>query len=257
MPWPSRVPRSRWPRTSWTSSASCASGSACAWLRPGPRSVAHAVRHNRPQDAVDGARGGRPAPDLPAGDGRPLPHLVAGRAGAPLFIRGAADRQPAPLLEGRMAGRSEGGSGLAAKTTFGDFIRRQLIRWRGADRQRRIGDVTLWSSERGRRFPTKAWDEAYFQLLADSEHVLCPSSDYQWSVPLLRGVPLRRRPHRRAGVAPVRRFPLSADDRRPRRGVLVGRRREHNYRACAARIVVPVDALDGELNRLAICRRRR
>ena len=26
---------------------------------------------------------------------------------------------------------------------------------------------------------------------------------------------------------------------------------EHNYRACAARIVVPVDELDGELARLA------
>ena len=58
-------------------------------------------------------------------------------------------------------------------------MRRQLIRWRGADRQRRIGDVTVWSSERGRRFPTKAWDEDYFQLLADSEHVLCPSGDYR------------------------------------------------------------------------------
>jgi hypothetical protein len=156
------------------------------------------------------------------------------------------------LLEGWMAGRAEGGSGLTAKTTFGDFIRRQLIRWRGADRQRRIGDVTLWSSERGRRFPTKAWDEAYFQLLADSEHVLCPSGDYQWSYRffeacLCGAVPIVEQ------ASPLYdgfRYRLMTDARDAASWSAADA--EHNYRACAARIVVPVDELDGELNRLAM-----
>ena len=155
------------------------------------------------------------------------------------------------LLEGWMAGSADGGSRLAAKTTFGDFVRRQLIRWRGADPQRRIGDVTVWSSERGRRFPTKSWDKEYFQLLADSEHVLCPNGDYQWSyrffeaclcgaVPIVeQASPLYDGFRYRLMTDARDAAPWSAADA------------EHNYRVCAARIVVPVDELDGELARLA------
>jgi hypothetical protein len=155
------------------------------------------------------------------------------------------------LLEGWMATRSGGPARLAAKTRFGDFLRRQLIGWWGADRQRRIGDVTLWSSERGRRFPTKAWDEEYFQMLADSEHVLCPSGDYQWSyrffeaclcgaIPIVEEAsPLYSGFRYRLMADGGEPAPWSADDA------------EHNYRVCAARIVVPVGELDGELTRLA------
>ena len=77
------------------------------------RSVAHAVRHHRPPDAVDGDRGGRAAPDLPAGHRRPLPHAVAGRADAPLLVRRPADRQPpgAPRRLDRQAFRRRGGAG--------------------------------------------------------------------------------------------------------------------------------------------------
>ena len=129
------------------------------------------------------------------------------------------------LLEGWMAGSADGAAGLAAKTSFGGFVRRQLIRWRGADRQRRIGDVTVWSSERGRRFPTKAWDEEYFQLLADSEHVLCPSGDYQWSYRFFEACLCGAVPIVEEASPLYDGLPLSADDRRPRRGALVGRRR--------------------------------
>ena len=155
------------------------------------------------------------------------------------------------LLEGWMAGRADGGSALAAKTNFGDFVRRQLIRWTGADRQRRIGDVTVWSSERGRRFPTKAWDSEYFQMLADSEHVLCPSGDYQWSyrffeaclcgaVPIVEGASALYEGFRYRLMTEARdTAPWSAADA------------EHNYRSCAALLVVPVEELDRELARLA------
>ena len=155
------------------------------------------------------------------------------------------------LLEGWIAGRSNGAAGLAAKTSFGDFVRRQLIRWWGADRQRHIGDVTVWSSERGRRFPTKAWDEEYFQLLADSEHVLCPSGDYQWSYRffeacLCGAVPIVEEASR---LYDGFRYRLMTDARDAAPWSAADA--EHNYRACAARIVVPVDELDGELARLA------
>jgi hypothetical protein len=155
------------------------------------------------------------------------------------------------LLEGWMAERSDGTAGLAAKTSFGDFVRRQLIRWRGADRQRHIGDLTLWSSERGRRFPTKAWDDEYFQMLADSEHVLCPSGDYQWSYRffeacLCGAVPIVEE------ASPLYdgfRYRLMTDPRDAAPWSIADA--EHNYRTCAARITVPLDELDVELSRLA------
>lgn len=155
------------------------------------------------------------------------------------------------LLEDWLARSADGTSRLAAKTTFGDFVRRQLIRWRGADRQRQIGDVTVWSSERGRRFPTKAWDEEYFQLLAESEHVLCPSGDYHWSYRffeacLCGAVPIVEQ------ASPLYdgfRFQLMTDARDAAPWSAADA--EHNYRVCAARIVVPVAELDGELARLA------
>lgn len=44
-----------------------------------------------------------------------------------------------------------------------------------------LNGVVFWSSNRGRVFPVKAWDEEYFRLLADSQFVLCPSGDYIWT----------------------------------------------------------------------------
>jgi len=44
-----------------------------------------------------------------------------------------------------------------------------------------LNGVVFWSSNRGRVFPVKAWDEEYFRLLADSQFVLCPSGEYIWT----------------------------------------------------------------------------
>jgi hypothetical protein len=46
---------------------------------------------------------------------------------------------------------------------------------------RRVGDLTFWSSNYGRLFPGKSWDEEYFKLLSQSQFVLCPKGDCVWS----------------------------------------------------------------------------
>jgi hypothetical protein len=46
---------------------------------------------------------------------------------------------------------------------------------------RRVGDLTFWSSNYGRLFPGKSWDEEYFKLLSQSQFVLCPKGDCLWS----------------------------------------------------------------------------
>jgi len=45
----------------------------------------------------------------------------------------------------------------------------------------RASGVWLWASARGRRFPVKAWDEAYYRLLARARFVLCPNGDFVWT----------------------------------------------------------------------------
>jgi hypothetical protein len=151
------------------------------------------------------------------------------------------------FIDDRMPGAA---SSLAGRTRLGDFLRRQLIRWRGADRPRRIGDVTVWSSERGRRFPTKAWDEDYFRMLAGSQLVLCPSGDYHWSYRffeacLCGALPIVEQ------VSPLYeglRYRLLADgrDHRP----WAQEDADHNFRLCAERIVLPEAELNRELARL-------
>ncbi len=155
------------------------------------------------------------------------------------------------LLEAWLAGGASATPALTARTAVGDFVRRRLIRWRGADRQRRIGDVTVWSSERGRRFPTKAWDEDYFRMLADSAAVLCPSGDYVWSYRFFEACLCGAMPivEHASPVYEGFRYRLMTDprDRAPWSADIA----EHNYRTCVERIVVPVEQLDGELARLA------
>jgi hypothetical protein len=198
------------------------------------------------------------------------PSTVVGAIARPLiFPRGIADRcrslwaasrahrysfagllsdSRRAVLERWLDGHTDPAGG---RIRLGGFVRRQVIRWRGADQPRRIGDVTVWSSERGRRFPIKAWDEAYFRMLADSAAVLCPNGDFVWSyrffeaclcgaVPIVeQASPLYDGFRYRLMSEPRDSRPWSADDA------------EHNYRVCVERIVVPRAVLDGELERLA------
>ncbi len=155
------------------------------------------------------------------------------------------------LLEGWIDGRSPAAPVASGRTNLGGFVRRQWIRWRGSDRPRHIGDVTVWSSERGRRFPTKAWDEEYFQMLADSEFVLCPSGDYVWSYRFFEACLCGAIPivEQASPVYDAFRYRLMTDPRDDRPWSAADA--EHNFRSCAERIVVPIPELDRELARLA------
>ncbi|PLX39865.1 MAG: hypothetical protein C0608_10520 [Deltaproteobacteria bacterium] len=42
-------------------------------------------------------------------------------------------------------------------------------------------DISIWSSEKGRHFPVKAWDEEYFRMLSKAQFVLCPNGDFIWT----------------------------------------------------------------------------
>ena len=45
----------------------------------------------------------------------------------------------------------------------------------------KAGEFQLKSSDRGRKFPGKTWDEQYYKFLGESQFVLCPKGDCVWS----------------------------------------------------------------------------
>jgi hypothetical protein len=45
----------------------------------------------------------------------------------------------------------------------------------------RVGELQIKSSNRGRIFPQKSWDNDYYKNLSESQFVLCPSGDCIWS----------------------------------------------------------------------------
>jgi hypothetical protein len=153
------------------------------------------------------------------------------------------------LLAGWLDRRGTPADGLDGAAGAGDLLRRQLLRWRGHEPPRRLGELTIWSSERGRRFPMKAWDRGYVQMLAQSAFVLCPGGDYRWSYRFFEAA--------LCGAIPVVeeacplydgfRYRLMTDD-----GDAPWSDADalHNFRLCAERIVLPSVDLDRELARL-------
>ena len=113
-----------------------------------------------------------------------------------------------------------------------------------------IGELNLWSSIRGRTFPIKSWDKEYFDLLARSRFVLCPSGDYVWSYRFFETI--------LCGAIPVVEQSCEAYD-----GFIFKMMSDpiedlkwstdivrHNYDLCIERISIPTDELNDELSLL-------
>lgn len=105
--------------------------------------------------------------------------------------------------------------------------------------KKNIGDLLLWSSDRGRRFPIKAWDEDYFRVLSNSQYVLCPSGDYIWSYRFFEAI--------MCGAIPIVEKPCKAyegfryvsfeDDVRQLKWRMEDA--QYNYALCIEKITVP------------------
>lgn len=113
-----------------------------------------------------------------------------------------------------------------------------------------IGEVELWSSARGRKFPIKSWDEKYWEMLSRSRFVLCPSGDCIWSYRFFESI--------LCGAMPIVETPCEAYegfvyktmdepyvDTKWNREVA-----EHNFNLCFERITVPHDIMNEELESL-------
>ena len=109
------------------------------------------------------------------------------------------------------------------------------------------GEVTIWSSDAGRRFPDKSWDDGYYRTLARSEFVLCPSGDFTWSYRFFESLLCGAVPIVQEPCAAYEGFeflvmgePLGTDAWTPERA-------EHNFRLASERLSLPLGALNSEL----------
>jgi hypothetical protein len=125
-----------------------------------------------------------------------------------------------------------------------------IFRFSNYPKRIKIGDLSLWSSTRGRTFPVKSWDDDYFKVLSKSKFILCPSGDYVWSYRffetiLCGAIPIIEK--NCPAYAGFRFYTLNDNVKelewRPEDV-------EYNFRHCSERITVPKDSLNNELIRL-------
>lgn len=129
--------------------------------------------------------------------------------------------------------------------------RRAGIRPAPSSTRHDAGDVVFWSSTRGRHFPGKSWDDDYFQLLADSQFVLCPNGDFVWSYRFFEAA--------MCGAIPIvqQDCPAYAGFRfrtmsESAHGMEWSREdADHNYQLALERLVIPLDQLSEQIAREA------
>ncbi len=113
--------------------------------------------------------------------------------------------------------------------------------------KKELNGIVFWSSNRGRVFPVKAWDEEYFRLLANSQFVLCPSGDYIWTYRFFESI--------MCGAIPIieeycpayegfRYFTMNdsiSSLKWSQEDV------DYNYQLCFARLTIPMEELNREI----------
>jgi Exostosin family len=116
--------------------------------------------------------------------------------------------------------------------------------------KRKCNQIVFWSSQRGRSFPIKSWDDEYFKLMANAEFVLCPNGDYVWTyrffeaamcgaIPVIESYCPAYDGFRFKTVAqPLETMTWSKEDA------------DHNYNLCRSRLTVPKDTLQAEIAKL-------
>lgn len=121
---------------------------------------------------------------------------------------------------------------------------------------KRIGDLLLWSSHRGRVFPIKSWDDAYFRLLSKSKFVLCPSGDCIWSYRFFESILCGAIPIVEQDCRAYEGFRFFTFNDKATELNWSEEDAEHNYRLCIERITVPNDLLDQELRAIVHGKKR-
>jgi hypothetical protein len=115
---------------------------------------------------------------------------------------------------------------------------------------KQYGDFFIWSSNRGRVYPQKSWDEDYYKILSNSKFVLCPSGDYIWSYRFFESILCGAIPIVEKSCAAYEgfRFKNMTDD--PNDFLWTMEDAKFNYKLCVEKITIPNFELNNELDNL-------
>jgi hypothetical protein len=219
-----------------------------------PKLPALRVDHKEPQTAVGGIR-------------RPLifPHAIVNRCRTMWDARNVRFSFAGLVTESRrqVLGNWLNGVDTRAQLAFNDASasgirwladvpRRLLARWRKKSLAIGTGELVFWSSQRGRHFPIKSWDEEYYRLLSRSQFVLCPRGDHVWTYRFFEAALCGAMPVVEDACEAYAGFryrtmtePASAMEWR-------GEDAEHNYERCRERLTVPGKLLKEEVAALLL-----
>ncbi|SES69039.1 exostosin domain-containing protein [Thalassotalea agarivorans] len=112
---------------------------------------------------------------------------------------------------------------------------------------RKIGKLLLWSSDRGRNFPIKSWDNEYFKVLANSKFVLCPSGDYVWSYRFFESILCGAIPVIEEYCEAYNGFRFQYMSEKASNLKWSKEDAEYNFNLCVERLTIPQRDLDNEI----------
>jgi hypothetical protein len=141
---------------------------------------------------------------------------------------------------------------LLDNTSMAFRIKNKIFSKIGLDstRKKKIGTLLLWESNRGRVFPIKAWDDEYFNILASSEFVLCPSGDYIWSYRFFESALCGAIPIVEKDCSAYSGFRFFSFEDELENMKWSMEDADHNYQLCVEKLTVPTETLDNEIKKI-------
>lgn len=140
---------------------------------------------------------------------------------------------------------------LAITNSFYAKLRMRLMRLlkiKEKSKQTRFNDILIWSSNRGRKFPIKAWDEEYYKVLSNSEFVLCPNGDFIWTYRFYEAILCGAIPIIESKCSNYNDFRYRTMEEPLNELVWSREDAEYNYNLCVQRLTVPLEILNSELS---------
>ncbi|WP_411847233.1 hypothetical protein AAFN60_07495 [Roseibacillus persicicus] len=117
-------------------------------------------------------------------------------------------------------------------------------------REFRTGGLLIVESNRGRKFPLKAWDETYFRRMAQAQFVLCPGGSFTWSYRFVEAMFCGAIPVVDGDCSLFEGFQFFRWEDRADSLQWDARIAEENFHRAVERFSVPREELDGALARI-------
>lgn len=125
----------------------------------------------------------------------------------------------------------------------------QVLQWHVLPtvHEAKCGDVVFWSSDRGRKFPIKAWDEEYYKMLAHSQFALCPNGTFIWTYRFFEAMMCGAMPIIENYCPAYEGFRFFSMNDPVDKLNWSQEAADYNFRLCMERLTIPLDVLNREI----------